>query len=69
MGEVPAEAVELPDDEHVVLPQGAQTVVEPRPVVPDAGREVVVDVDRVDAGRLQGVALQVQRLGAVGLPQ
>ncbi len=26
VGEVPAEAVELPDDEHVVLPQGAQAV-------------------------------------------
>ena len=35
--------------------------------VPDAGREVVVDVDRVDAGRPQGVALRVQRLRAVGL--
>ena len=30
------------------------------------GREVVVDVDRDDAGRLQGVALQVQRPRAVG---
>ena len=28
MGEVGAEAVELPDDEHVVLPQDAQTAVE-----------------------------------------
>ena len=59
---VPAESVELPDDEHVVLPQGPQAAVEPRPVVADAGREVVVDVDCVDAGRPQGVALQVQRL-------
>ncbi len=40
---------------------------ETRPVVPDTGREVVADVDRVDAGRLQGGALQVQRLRAVGL--
>ena len=48
MGEVAAQPVELPDDEHVVLPQGAQTAVEPRPVVPAAGREVVVDVDRVE---------------------
>ena len=30
------------------------------------GREVVVDVDRDDAGRLQGVALQVQRPRPVG---
>ena len=42
VGEVPAESVELPDDEHVVLPQGPQAAVEPRTVVPDAGREVVV---------------------------
>ena len=56
----PAEAVELPDDEHIALPQGVQAAVEPRPVVPDAGRDVVVDVDRVDAGRPQGVPLQVR---------
>ena len=64
MGEVAAEAVELPDDEHVTLPQGAQVAVESRPVVADAGGEVVVQVDRVDALGPQGVALQVQRLGA-----
>ena len=67
MGEVAAEAVELPGDEHVAPAQGAQAVVESRPVVAYAGREVVVDVGRVDAGVAQGVALQVQRLGAVGL--
>ena len=68
MGEVAAQAVELPDDEHVALPQSAQAAVEsPRPVVADAGGEVVVEVDRVNAGRLQGVALRVQRLGAVDL--
>ena len=32
----------------------------------NTGREVVVDVDRDDAGRLQGVALQVQRPRPVG---
>ena len=37
-------AVELPDDEHVALPQGAQAAVESRPVVADAGGEVVVGV-------------------------
>ena len=31
------------------------------------GREVVVDVDRVDARHLQGVALQVQRLRPIRL--
>ena len=68
VGEVVAEAVELPDDEHVALPQGPQAAVESRPVVADAGGEVVIEVDRVvDARGPQGVALQVQRLGAVGL--
>ena len=38
---------------------------EPRAVVADAGREVVVDVAGVDARSLQCVALQLQRLGAV----
>ena len=59
-----AEAVELPDDEHVARPQGAHTAVESRAVVADAGREVVVDVDGVDARGPQGVALQVQRTGS-----
>ena len=73
MRQVAAEAVELPDHDsrsnsarHVVLPQGSQAAVESRPVVAEARGAVVVEVDRVDAGRLQGVALQVQRLGAVG---
>ena len=49
MGEVAAKAVELPDDEQVVVPERSQAAY------------------GVDAGRPQGVALQVQRLGAVGL--
>ena len=66
MGEVATQAVELPDDEHVALPQGAQAAVESRPVVAYAGGEVVVEVDRVvDALGPQGGALQVQRLGAI----
>ena len=40
---------------------------EPRPVVAEPGGEVVADVDRVDGDGLQGVALQVRRLRAVGL--
>ena len=47
VGEVSAEAVELPDHEHIALAQDAQAAVETRPVVADAGREVVVEVDRV----------------------
>ena len=65
-GEVPAEAVELPDDDHIALAQGALAAVESRPVVPDTGRQVAVDVGLVDAGRLHA-ALRVQRLRAVGL--
>ena len=49
VGEGAAEAVELPDHEHVARPERAHAAVEPRPVVADAGREVVVDVDGVDA--------------------
>ena len=62
-----AEAIELPDDEHVASPERAHAAVEPRVVVAGAGRAVVVNVDRVDARGLQCVALQVQRLGAVRL--
>ena len=61
------EAVELPDDEHVARPARAHATVESRAVVAYAGREVVVDVDGIDARGLQCVALQVQRLGAVRL--
>ena len=68
MGEVAAEAVEFPDHEHVALSQGAQAAVESGPVVAYAGSEVVVEVGRVvDALGPQGVALQVQRLGAIRL--
>ena len=59
MGEVAAEAVELPDDEHVVVPECPQAAVEPRPVVAVAGSVVVVEVDLVDAGRLFEQTLEV----------
>ena len=50
------------------LPQGAHAAVESRSVVAYAGREVVVEVGRgVDALGPPGVALQVQRLGALRL--
>ena len=62
---VPAEAVELPDHEDIALPRAGGC--RDRPVVADTGRDIAVDVDLVDAGRLQGVAPQVQRLRAVGL--
>ena len=68
MGEVTAETVEFPDHEHVGLPQGAQAAVDSGPVVAYAGSEVVVEVGRVvDARGPQGIALQVQRLGAIRL--
>ena len=55
----------LPDNEHVARPERAHAALEPRPVVADTGRVVVVDVDGLDGRGLQRVALQVQRLGAV----
>ena len=68
MGEVAAETVEFPSDEYVALPQGAQAAVESGPVVGYDGSEVVVEIGGlVDALGPQGVALQVQRLGAVRL--
>ena len=42
VGEGAAEAVELPDDEHVARPERAHATVESRSVV-YAGREVLVD--------------------------
>ena len=63
MSEVAAEVIELPDDEHVVLPQSAQAIVESRPVVAHAGGEVVIEVRLVDARVTQSVAL-LQELAA-----
>ena len=62
-----AEAGELPDDEHVARSARAHAAVESRAVVAGTGRDVVVDVDGVDARGLQRIARQVQRLGAVRL--
>ena len=55
VGEGAAEAVELPDDEHVARQERAHATVESRSVV-YAGREVLVDVDGVDARSAAGTA-------------
>ena len=56
-----AEAGELPGDEHVARSARAHAAVESRAVVAGTGRDVVVDVDGVDARGLQRIARQVQR--------
>ena len=56
MDEVAAQAVELPDDEHVARSERTHAAVESRAVVADAGGEVVVDVAAVDARGLQRAA-------------
>ena len=45
----------LPDNQHVARPERAHATLEPRPVVADTGRVVVVDVDGLDARSLQRV--------------
>ena len=55
VGEGAAEAVELPDDEHVARPERAHATGVSRSVV-YAGREVLVDVDGVDARSAAGTA-------------
>ena len=52
-----AEAGELPDDEHGARSARAHAAVESRAVVAGTGRDVVVDVDGVDARGLQRIAL------------
>ena len=61
MGEVAAEAVELPDQRaHRPSVQGVAGSCQDRPIGAEAGGEVVVEVDRVvDAGRPQGVHAQI----------
>jgi hypothetical protein len=67
VAEVPAEPVELPDEQDVPLSQGFEAGQQPRPVVALAGCLVVVEVFRPHARCDEGIFLEVEYLAAVGL--
>jgi hypothetical protein len=63
--EVAAEPVELPDDERVAVAQRLEAGGETGTIVAIPGGAVVVELDCVDAGGEQRIALQVGGLGSV----
>jgi hypothetical protein len=67
MAQVAAEPVELPRHQRVALPQRLEACFQTRPIVALAGRLILVEVSRFDAGREQRIALQIERLAAIGL--
>jgi hypothetical protein len=64
MGQGPAEAVELPDDQAVAGAQLVQQLLQDRPV--GAGAAGRLDKDRVAAGALEGVDLELGVLAGGG---
>src|SRR4051794_396661 len=67
MAQVAVEPVEFPRHQRISLPQRFETRLQTRPIIALAGRLVLVEVSRFDAGGEQRVTLQIERLAAVGL--
>lgn len=66
MPHIAAQAIELPDHETVACSQGLKTRGQPGAIVPFARGLVFVEVLGQDTGFQQGVALQIEDLGAIG---
>ena len=67
VAQVAAEPVEFPRHQRVALPQRLEAYFKTRPIVPLAGCLVLIEMSRFDAGGEQRIALQIERLAAVGL--
>ncbi len=67
MAQVAAESVKFPRHQRVAQPQRLETRLQTRPIVALAGGLVLVEVSGFDAGGEQRIALQVERLAAIGL--
>ena len=67
VAQVAAEPVEFSRHQRVALPQRLEARLQTRPIVALAGRLVLVEVSWFDAGGEQRIALQIERLAAVGL--
>src|SRR5208337_5092685 len=65
--QVAAEPIQLPGYQRVALAQRLEARLQARSAVALARRVVFVEAPRLDAGGEQRVALQVQRLTAIGL--
>ena len=60
MRELAPEPVAFPDHGHFAFSEGAQTVLQPRPVVRRTGGVVPADLPRGDAGAAHDIALQIR---------
>jgi hypothetical protein len=67
VAQVAAERIEFPCHQRVALPQRLEACLQTRPIVTLTGRVVLVEVPRFDAGSKERVALQIERLAAIGL--
>jgi hypothetical protein len=67
MPETAAQAIQLPDNEGVALPEGLQACGEARSVVFLARRSIAIEVPLTDANGEYRVPLKVQYLRAIGL--
>ena len=67
MAQVAAEPVEFPRYQRIALPQRLEARLQTRPIIALAGRLVLVEVSWFDAGSEQRIALQIERLAAIGL--
>ena len=54
------EPVAFPDNGHIAFSEGAQTVLQPRPVVRRTGGVVPADLPRGDAGAAHDIALHIR---------
>ena len=67
VAQIAAEPIEFPCNQRIALPQRFEARLQTRPIVALAGRLVLIEVSRFDTGGQQSIALQVERLAAVGL--
>jgi hypothetical protein len=67
VAQVAAESIELPRHQRITLPQRLEACLQTRPIVALAGCLVLIEVPRFNTGGKECIALQVERLAAVGL--
>jgi len=65
MLQIPPEPIQFPDDQRIARLEGLQTAAQPRAVILPAGGQVCVDTMGIDPRRCQGIALEIEHLGAI----
>jgi hypothetical protein len=67
VAEVAAQAIEFPDHQRVRRAEGFETRGEARPGVMAARGQILIEPVRGDPCHDEGIALEIQDLGAIGL--